>query len=64
MATDEVMLEFNQHPLESRWRRTMISRKSHRESGNEVSGFYGGIRKLSEHSEISTWESLWPTLTT
>lgn len=58
--TDTVMLEFNQYPASSRWRKTMINRKDHREVGNEVDGFYGGIRKLYKEEEISMWKSLWP----
>ncbi|XVE60969.1 hypothetical protein DITRI_Ditri06bG0003300 [Diplodiscus trichospermus] len=58
--TDAVMLEFNQYPPSSRWRKTMINRKDHREVGNEADGFYGGIRKLYKEEEISTWKCLWP----
>ncbi|PKI50835.1 hypothetical protein CRG98_028742 [Punica granatum] len=61
--SDTVILEFNQYPQESRWRRTVINRKGHREEGNEVNGFYGGVRKLYRHTEISTWKSLWPART-
>ncbi|KAF3791954.1 F-box protein [Nymphaea thermarum] len=57
---DTVILEFNQYAPGSRWRRTAISRKDHREEGNEAGGFYGGIRKLSSKDEISTWRHLWP----
>ncbi|XVF47271.1 hypothetical protein PTKIN_Ptkin03bG0096200 [Pterospermum kingtungense] len=58
---DTVVLEFNQYTPGSRWRRTTINRKDHREEGNEADGFYGGIRKLSSEEEISTWKRLWPT---
>ncbi|MED6109798.1 hypothetical protein PIB30_036913 [Stylosanthes scabra] len=59
--SDTVMLEFNQYTPDSRWRRTTISRKDHREEGNEADGFYGGIRKIKTEREISTWKSLWPS---
>ncbi|OMP07446.1 hypothetical protein COLO4_07337 [Corchorus olitorius] len=58
--SDTVVLEFNQYTPGSRWRRTTINRKDHREEGNEADGFYGGIRKLSSEDEISTWKRLWP----
>ncbi|KAL4578612.1 hypothetical protein LXL04_014738 [Taraxacum kok-saghyz] len=57
---DTVVLEFNQYAPGSRWRHTMINRKDHREEGNEVDGFYGGIRKLNRKDEISMWEQFWP----
>ncbi|CAO2837403.1 unnamed protein product [Amaranthus hypochondriacus] len=59
-SNDTVVLEFNQYTSGSRWRRTIISRKDHREEGNENDGFYGGIRKLHKSEEIATWKSLWP----
>ncbi|KAL7199398.1 hypothetical protein ACSBR2_021639 [Camellia fascicularis] len=58
--SDTVVLEFNQYAPGSRWRRTSIDRKDHREEGNEAHGFYGGIRKLHNNDEISTWKWLWP----
>ncbi|OMO72919.1 hypothetical protein CCACVL1_17519 [Corchorus capsularis] len=58
--TDTVILEFKQYPASSRWRKTMINRKEHREVGNEADGFYGGIRKLYKEEEISMWKRLWP----
>ncbi|XP_044479832.1 F-box protein At2g32560-like [Mangifera indica] len=58
--SDTVVLEFNQYAPGSRWRKTMIDRKDHREEGNEADGFYGGIRKLRSEEEISTWKRLWP----
>lgn len=58
--SDTVMLEFNQYPVDSRWRRTTVNRADHREQGNEADGFYGGIRKLYDSKEISTWKSIWP----
>ncbi|TKY57124.1 F-box protein [Spatholobus suberectus] len=60
-SSDTVMLEFNQYTPDSRWRRTAISRKDHREEGNEADGFYGGIRKIKSDTEISLWKSLWPS---
>eukprot|EP00262_Sarcandra_glabra_P018781 TRINITY_DN687_c0_g1_i1.p1 TRINITY_DN687_c0_g1~~TRINITY_DN687_c0_g1_i1.p1 ORF type:complete len:387 (+),score=43.86 TRINITY_DN687_c0_g1_i1:302-1462(+) len=57
---DTVMLQFNQYTPGSRWRRTTINRKNHREEGNETDGFYGGIRKLHSKEEISMWKRLWP----
>lgn len=58
---DMVVLEFNQYGPDSRWRQTTINRGKHREEGNEADGFYGGIRKLYNDEEISTWKSIWPT---
>ncbi|KAL2226051.1 UNVERIFIED_CONTAM: F-box protein [Sesamum indicum] len=60
---DTVILEFKQYSRESRWRKAMISRKDHREEGNEVDGFYGGIRKLYKKEEIRKWKHLWPNRT-
>lgn len=60
VPTDTVVLEFNQYTPGSRWRHTAINRKDHREEGNEADGFYGGIRKLKNKDEISTWKQLWP----
>ncbi|KAB1227513.1 hypothetical protein CJ030_MR1G027452 [Morella rubra] len=59
--SDTVVLEFNQYTPGSRWRCANINRKDHREEGNEADGFYGGIRKLKNKDEISTWKRLWPT---
>lgn len=58
--SETVVLEFNQYTPGSRWRRTIINRKDHREEGNEADGFYGGIRKLYSNNEIATWKRLWP----
>lgn len=58
--SDTIMLEFNQYTPGSRWRQTSVSRKDHREEGNEAVGFYGGIRKLRGKDEIATWKQLWP----
>ncbi|KAM7271818.1 hypothetical protein ACFE04_031032 [Oxalis oulophora] len=57
---DTVILEFNQYTPDSRWRRTTVNRKDHREEGNDVDGFYGGIRKVYKENEISIWKNLWP----
>ncbi|WJX64494.1 hypothetical protein P8452_49269 [Trifolium repens] len=59
--SDTVVLEFNQYTTDSRWRRTTICRKDHREEGNEADGFYGGVRKIKSEKEISIWRSLWPS---
>ena len=59
--SDTVVLEFNQYSQDSRWRKKTISRKDHREEGNEADGFYGGIRKIISKQEISIWRSLWPS---
>ncbi|XP_006836283.2 F-box protein At2g32560 [Amborella trichopoda] len=61
LTNDTVILEFNQYTPGSRWRRTVINRKDHREEGNETDGFYGGIRKLHSKEEISMWMRLWPS---
>ncbi|KAK9735930.1 hypothetical protein RND81_04G238800 [Saponaria officinalis] len=58
--SDTVVLEFNQYTPGSRWRKTNVSRKDHKEEGNESDGFYGGIRKLYKNDEIATWKRLWP----
>ncbi|XP_022995101.1 F-box protein At2g32560-like [Cucurbita maxima] len=59
--SETVVLEFNQYTPGSRWRLAAINRKDHREEGNEIDGFYGGIRKLCSDQEISMWKQLWPT---
>lgn len=61
--SDTVILEFKQYDPGSRWRQTMINRRHHREEGNEVDGFYGGIRRLHNEDEIARWNKLWPTRT-
>ncbi|RDY08645.1 F-box protein, partial [Mucuna pruriens] len=58
---DTLVLEFKQYTPDSRWRKTTISRKDHREEGNEADGFYGGIRKIKSETEISIWKSIWPS---
>ncbi|XP_052136249.1 F-box protein At2g26850-like isoform X1 [Oryza glaberrima] len=57
---DMVVLEFKHYAAGSRWRQTTVSRKDHREKGDETDGFYGGIRKLQTSDEISTWRKFWP----
>ncbi|XP_040383599.1 F-box protein At2g26850-like isoform X2 [Oryza brachyantha] len=57
---DMVVLEFKHYAAGSRWRQTTVSRKDHREKGDETDGFYGGIRKLQTNDEISTWRKFWP----
>ncbi|KAM0827956.1 hypothetical protein ACQ4PT_067861 [Festuca glaucescens] len=57
---DTIMLEFKHYAAGSRWRQTTVSRKDHREKGDEADGFYGGIRKLQTKDEISTWRRFWP----
>lgn len=61
LTTDIVILEFTQYTAGSRWRQTVINRKHHIEKGNEIDGFYGGIRKLHSKEEIARWKNLWPT---
>ncbi|XP_054790098.1 F-box protein At2g32560-like isoform X2 [Prosopis cineraria] len=61
--SDTVILEFKQYNAGSRWRQTVINRKHHREEGNEVDGFYGGIRKIHNEDEIARWNNLWPIRT-
>ncbi|CAN0905346.1 F-box protein At2g32560 [Linum grandiflorum] len=60
LNSENVVLEFHQYAPGSRWRRTIVNRKDHREEGNEGDGFYGGIRKLTGNDEISMWKRLWP----
>ncbi|CAO2182586.1 unnamed protein product [Urochloa humidicola] len=57
---DTIVLEFQHYAPGSRWRQTTVSRKDHRETGDETDGFYGGIRKLQTKDEISTWRRFWP----
>ena len=57
---DTIMLEFKHYAAGSRWRQTTVSRKDHREKGDETDGFYGGIRKLQTKDEISTCRRFWP----
>ncbi|XP_038903122.1 F-box protein At2g26850-like [Benincasa hispida] len=59
-CNDNVMLEFSQYSVGSRWRKTVINRKSHKEVGNEADGYYGGLRKLYKAEEITRWKCLWP----
>ncbi|KAI4351262.1 hypothetical protein L6164_005638 [Bauhinia variegata] len=54
---DELIVEFNQYPLNSRWRRAMLNRKEYKEQGNPQEGFYGGIRKL-QNQEIAMRKTL------
>ncbi|VYS53620.1 unnamed protein product [Arabidopsis thaliana] len=56
-----MVLEFNQYTVGSRWRKTMINRRDHREKGNEEDGFYGGIRKINCKEDIEMWKRLWPS---
>lgn len=58
--SETLILEFNQYTPGSRWRKTTINRKDHREEGNEADGFYGGIRKVNNEEEIKMWKRLWP----
>ncbi|KAJ3669192.1 hypothetical protein LUZ60_011142 [Juncus effusus] len=57
---DTIILEFKQYARGSRWRKMKISRKDHREKGDENDGFYGGIRKLGNNEEIKMWKQFWP----
>lgn len=60
MLADTIIVEFNQYAPGSRWRQASISRKNHQE-GNEIDGYYGGIRKLHSKDEIAKWKQMWPT---
>ncbi|KQK10227.1 F-box protein At2g32560 isoform X2 [Brachypodium distachyon] len=57
---DAIVLEFKHYAPGSKWRQTTVSRKDHREKGDETDGFYGGIRKLQTKDEITTWRRFWP----
>ncbi|KAI4304765.1 hypothetical protein MLD38_040236 [Melastoma candidum] len=59
--SDAVVLEFNQFPQGSEWWGMTLDRRNHREAGNNTYGFYGGIRKLQNEKEISTWKQHWPS---
>ena len=61
MVTDMVVLEFKQYAEACRWRQTVIDRKQHREEGDEMDGFYEGIRKIFSEEEIRIWRILLPT---
>ncbi|XP_010510850.1 PREDICTED: F-box protein At2g26850-like [Camelina sativa] len=56
-----LVLEFKQYTIGSRWRKTMINRKDHREKGNDEDGYYGGMRKLNCKEDIARWKCLWPS---
>lgn len=58
---ENVVMEFRQFRPELPWKTTVLNRKEHRETGNEVSGFYGGVKKLGTEEEVSTWKRLWPS---
>ncbi|KAI4325611.1 hypothetical protein MLD38_030993 [Melastoma candidum] len=58
MATYSMALEFNHYPIGSRWRK-VVNRKKHPEEGDQVTGFYGRIRKLKRIEEITKWKNLW-----
>lgn len=61
MNAETVVVEFKHYTPGSRWRQTGINRKDHRGEGNEVDGFYGGIRKIESENEISIWKLMWPS---
>ncbi|KAK4259673.1 hypothetical protein QN277_005981 [Acacia crassicarpa] len=54
---DQLVLEFIEYPIESYWRRAVLSRKvaCYKEQGNQRFGFYGGIRKIQTQDEIARW---------
>ncbi|KAJ1427861.1 F-box-like domain superfamily [Sesbania bispinosa] len=56
--SDMLIVEFQQYPEGSNMRRITLSRKNYGEQGNQVGGFYGGIRKLHNEDEIETWKKL------
>lgn len=60
LLADAIVLEFKHYAPGSKWRQTTVSRKDHREKGDETDGFYGGIRKLQTKDEITTWRRFWP----
>ncbi|XP_078438442.1 F-box protein At2g32560-like [Wolffia australiana] len=60
-TSGEVVLEFKQYSAGSRWRRAILRREGSQEEGNEVAGFYGGVRKLNRRDEIAAWLRLLPT---
>lgn len=61
VTIDYAILDFKQYGPVSRWREVVIDKEDYHEVGNEVDGFYAGIRKLYNDVEISFWKSLWPT---
>ncbi|WOG99951.1 hypothetical protein DCAR_0519307 [Daucus carota subsp. sativus] len=63
LRSDRVKLEFKQYELGSQWRETSIWRKNHDETGDEVNGYYGGIRKIYDKYEVSRWQQHWPAET-
>ncbi|KAK7267067.1 hypothetical protein RIF29_19731 [Crotalaria pallida] len=54
-----LIVEFKQYPQGSYMRRIQLSRKNG-EQGDNVGGYYGGIRKLHSEEEIETWQKLFP----
>ncbi|XP_052729969.1 F-box protein At2g26850 isoform X2 [Vigna angularis] len=58
--SDTLILEFRQYPEESKDRRIKLCRKKNEEQGDEIIGYYGGIRKLEDEDEIQTWNGLFP----
>ncbi|KAK7344867.1 hypothetical protein VNO77_15052 [Canavalia gladiata] len=58
--SDTLIVEFRQYPETSSMRRTRLSRKNNGEQGNQIGGYYGGIRKLHNEEEIETWKKLFP----
>ncbi|KAK7279001.1 hypothetical protein RJT34_24042 [Clitoria ternatea] len=57
-GNDTLMVEFRQYSEASNMRRIRLSRKNKGEQGNQIGGFYGGIRKLENEDEIVTWKKL------
>ncbi|KAJ7972110.1 F-box protein [Quillaja saponaria] len=57
--SDILIVDFNNYPSNSLFRRTMLNRKVHGEQSNiRGGGFYGGIRKLQNEEEITRWKKL------
>ncbi|EPS66079.1 hypothetical protein M569_08700, partial [Genlisea aurea] len=57
---DSLIVEFKQYEVGSRWRKVKISRKKQGVVGDEVDGYYGGIRRICREREIEKWRRFWP----
>ncbi|KAK7344866.1 hypothetical protein VNO77_15049 [Canavalia gladiata] len=58
--SDTLIVEFRQYSESSNMRRIGLSRKNNGEQGDQIGGYYGGIRKLHNEDEIETWKKLFP----
>ncbi|KAK8468186.1 hypothetical protein PHAVU_007G244750 [Phaseolus vulgaris] len=57
---DTLIVEFRQYPEVSNMRRIKLCRKTNKEEGDPIGGYYGGIIKLENEHQIQTWKNLFP----